>query len=225
MNKEKKYIDVTKEWLTRERPKINRIIIDNKFLDDSRTSPPIRGKEMACTIQKDSEEYRLAIILRNKFGGIIHMPLRIIDISNTSISTPTPDYIWNGEKWDLKTPSINGKFENTLERFIKKKNAKLQAQNFIIDYSAFTDKKDYEIEKVVLDTLENPQRRWVKNIMIIEGYRLIKIYTKKELLDEQRPNRWFNVITITLYIYYMYLSIIYNIIMHEHELFLLHYFY
>ena len=121
LKKEKAYKDVTKEWLAKPKSNKKIILFDKEFIDDFGIKHPIKNKEKSHYAQMDSEEYRIALLLMNIFGGEIHMVPRITDISNTGLSTPTPDYIWNGDKWDLKTPGIDGKFENTFERFVKKK--------------------------------------------------------------------------------------------------------
>ena len=165
----------------------NKIFIDDFYIDYNGIKHPIKGKEKIHITSKDSDEYKVSLLLIEVFGGEIHNVPRITDITNTGIKTSTPDYIWNGERWDLKTPGINGKFENTLERFIKKKNAKLQAKNFIIDYKNFPEKTDQEILNVVNNTLIKPHRNWIENIIIIKNKRIL--YLKKEPLAEQRPNR------------------------------------
>ena len=190
LKKEKAYKDVTKEWLAKPKSNKKIILFDKEFIDDFGIKHPIKNKEKSHYAQMDSEEYRIALLLMNIFGGEIHMVPRITDISNTGLSTPTPDYIWNGDKWDLKTPVIDGKFENTFERFVKKRNARIQAENFIVYYTHFPDRSRTEIISVINNTLRNPHRYWIKNVIIIKDYNVIKIYCKKnELLDEQRPNR------------------------------------
>ncbi len=180
MNKNLNYIDTTKYWLSKTRPRINRIIIDKKYIDDFKIIHPIKNKEIACIATRNSEEYQIAIIFKKIFGGIIHMPPRIIDISNTGISTPTPDYIWNNEKWDLKTPTKKGNFNTSIERFFKKvKKAKKQANKYIINFKYFKERDDEEIIALASNILESPHRDFIKALILIDNDRVIKIYERK----------------------------------------------
>lgn len=174
-----KYKDVTKEWLKNATPNSHEIIIDKKYVDDNGIKHPMKEKEKAHLVSEESQEYKKSIWLKETLGGEIHNVPRITDITNTGIKTSTPDYLWNGEKWDLKTPGTKGNFENTLERFVKKKSAKLQAENFIIDYVNFPNKTDNEILDVINRTLNNPHRNWIKKILVIKDDKIIRIYSRK----------------------------------------------
>lgn len=174
----KVFRDVTQEWIENATPNSHEVIFDDCFIDDDGIIHPIIGKEQLHPIPECSDEVEIANFIEKKFGGEIHLVPRISDISNTGIRTKTPDYIWKGSKWDLKTPGINGKFENTFERFIKKKDAKMQAKKFIINYKNFPTKTDEEIINVVLNTLKQPSRKWVETVIIIRDEKIIKIFSK-----------------------------------------------
>jgi hypothetical protein len=101
---------------------------------------------------------------------------RITDISNTGLSTPTPDYIWNNEKWDLKTPkSFN---DNIFEAFAKHTKTKLQANNFIIDIKNLNIGIN-EIKRQINDLYKNKYRYWINTIIIINNNKLIKVFKRK----------------------------------------------
>ena len=106
---------------------------------------------------------------------------RITDISNSCLKTPTPDYLWNNEKWDLKILGVSGKFENTLERFLKKKNTKLQATKIIIDYKYYNNVSKDKILKVIQQTLKNPHRLWLEELIVIKNSIIISILKKSPL--------------------------------------------
>ncbi len=164
------YKDITKEWLDKATPNSHKLKFDDYFMDDNGIRHPIKGKEKLHPIPKKGDEYDIAIFLKETLGGDIHLVPRISDISNEGISVKTPDFRWNGEKWDLKTPGIDGKFENTLERFLKKKGAKAQAKKYIIDYSNFSTKTDNEVLEVIEKTLKN--RNWVEELIVIKDKKI-----------------------------------------------------
>ena len=180
MRSKAKYKDVTKKWLDNfDEPNNQEVKINNFFIDDNGIKHPIKGKEKAHITLKESIEYKKSLWIVKTLGGLIYNVPRITDTTNTGIKTPTPDYIWNNFKWDLKIPGTKGIFENTFERFVKKKEAKLQSKKIIIDYINFPDKTDAEIIKVIKKTLKNPYRNWIEDLIIIKDDRIIKIYSKE----------------------------------------------
>lgn len=86
----------------------------------------------------------------------------------------TPDYIWNGEKWDLKT--INSHSKNTISTAIG--NAKKQSENVVLNLNvnSYTDKDLIsELDRIYA----NHRYSFLKKIMIIEDYVLRGIYKRK----------------------------------------------
>lgn len=172
------YQDVTKEWKDKSKPNIGNIVIDDYFMTDDGIKHPIKGQEKIAVADVNSNEYKMAKILKKVFGGNIHLVPRIEQEKGYKgiVKVSTPDFRWNGEKWDLKTPGLDGKFENTLERFLKKKGAKQQSKKYIIDYGKFSNKSDEEIIEVIENTLKN--RNWVEDLIVIRNDKILKIYSK-----------------------------------------------
>lgn len=185
----KNYKDVTKEWLSKATPNSHEIIFDDYFIDDNGIKHPIINKERVHSISAKCEEYDKALWLKTTFGGEIHLVPRITDISNEGLKVSTPDYKWNGEKWDLKIPTLNGKFETSIERFMKQSKTKKQSKKFIVDFKHYVDKSNKEIIKLSKETLNNQYRNWIEDLMLIRGNKLIKIYSKKEPSSGNCPAR------------------------------------
>ena len=125
------YKDITNIKLENATPKSHNVRFDKTFIDDNNVKHPIKGKEKIALTDKNSNEYKMAKKIRKIFGRKIHIVPRIETEKGYKglVSVKTPDYIWNNEKWDLKTPGTYGEFINTFERFLKKKGAKKQAKN------------------------------------------------------------------------------------------------
>ena len=94
-NKKNNYIDVTKEWISNANPNSHEIkeldywIINNK-------KRKVDGKNILLDYSKS--ELECAKWLESTFGGEIFMCPRV----NIPEGIKTPDFIWNGECWDLK---------------------------------------------------------------------------------------------------------------------------
>ena len=69
----------------------------------------------------------------------------------------TPDYIIDGEKWDLKTLSSKGK--NVFYNLTKGK--KEQANNFIFDISNI-EVEDNWVENQIKSIYDSKNRNWIK---------------------------------------------------------------
>ena len=176
MTRKKHYIDVTKEWLSKAIPNSHEIVIDKKYIDINGIKHPIKDKEKAHITSLNSDEYKVVLFLKETFGGEIHLVPRITDISNTGLSTPTPDYIWNNEKWDLKTPiSLSS---NIFESFAKHTKARIQANNFIVNIKNL-NLSVIDIKNQINDLYKNRYRYWINTIIIINNNKLIKIFKRK----------------------------------------------
>lgn len=104
-------------------------------------------------------------------GGVIKMCPRILVPEDIR----TPDYIWNGEKWDLKT--INSHSKNTISTAIM--NAKKQSENVVLNLniSIYTDE---ELINELYRIYANDRYSFLDKIMIIENYVIRGIYKRKK---------------------------------------------
>lgn len=106
----------------------------------------------------------------SNIGGCVELHPRVLFPSRIR----TPDYIWNGEKWDLKT--INSHSKNTLTTAVK--NIKKQANNVILDIRS--DSYTNDVLNAELDRIYNNKRYdYLEKTMIIRCFKLIGIFKRK----------------------------------------------
>ena len=150
--KSNNYIDVTKDWISNANPNSHEVkeldywVINNK-------KKKVDGKNILLDYSKS--ELECAKWLESTFGGEIFMCPRV----NFPKCIKTPDFIWDGEYWDLK--EINGNNKRTLDSTIRK--AKNQLQNFIIDIS----KSKLTTNKILVqikNIFDNNDRNWIKKL-------------------------------------------------------------
>ena len=125
-------------------------------------------KEAVLDYSKHEKE--VAEWIAYNMGGIIKMCPRVVIPKGIR----TPDYIWNGEKWDLKT--INSHSKNTISTAIR--NAKKQSENVVLNLniSSYTDEELInELDRIYA----NDRYSFLEKIMIIEDYVLRGIYKRK----------------------------------------------
>ena len=179
-NNKSLYIDVTNEWLAEATPNSYDILIDKEFIDDKNVRHPIKGIEKVHPASKNSDEYMIATILKETLGGEIHMVPRITNMANSHLGVKTPDYIWNNEKWDLKTPIFKNNYNNLMNDLFKKKYLKLQSEKFIIDLVNYSNISEEEISHISIRMFRNKYRHWIKGLIIIKNSKINKVFIKKE---------------------------------------------
>ena len=125
-------------------------------------------------IDYSQKELEVAEWLINKFGGKVKILLKI----NWPENIKTPDYIFQGEKWDLKQLKNATSKTRAVDNVIKE--CKNQASNFIIDIS------NCKISDILLiKQLEktfgygNYKRSWIKKIILKRDNNLLKVFKRK----------------------------------------------
>lgn len=118
-------------------------------------------------------ELEIADIIRKKLGYNVDL---IPEISGKYNNVSTPDYLINGNKWDLKE-LCNGTSKELLRNIVHKK--KDQADNFIFDISEckLSTEEIFRQARCIFDTYYNTKH--VNSIMIIQGNEIIKILRRK----------------------------------------------
>ena len=86
----------------------------------------------------------------------------------------TPDYLIEGDRFDLKSPIGGGK--NTIYGLIAKKRK--QANNFIVDISNCPLRVE-EIEKQIENLYTSPRTRFLEKVVLIKGTEVLKVYGRK----------------------------------------------
>lgn len=166
------YTDITQEWLENAKPNVGQVIDRNYFVDKNGIKYVVDGKNVVFEPSKDERD--MANWLKETFGGNIYLNPKV----NTPDNVTTPDYLWNNEFWDLKTMG-----EKTLSKtravdnVIKK--AKNQTDNIILDITK-NKLENKIIEKQVQKVYSTKGREWVEKIMIVDNYKLIRIYKRNK---------------------------------------------
>lgn len=112
-------------------------------------------------------EKEIAELLEREVGGELFMVPRV----NNPQGVSTPDYLFHGKGYDLKTIGENAG-ANTIFNRIKK--AKKQAGSFIIDVTESnlsSDVIDNQLEKIYT----RPDTDWVDEIVIIHDSSIMRV--------------------------------------------------
>ena len=160
----KLYYDITDEY----KDVSPGIVKDLKELEIDGKKIYVDGKN--AVLDYSQYEKSVAEWVSKNMGGDVLMCPRIVIPKGVR----TADYIWNEEKWDLKT--IKSHSKNTLVGAVK--NAKGQAENVILDLKVGS--YTHEILSKELERIYNNSRyKFLDKLMIIEENTLRGIYKRK----------------------------------------------
>lgn len=167
IKEERPYTDITENAVNKEKQKYE-VIEQQIYIDEDGTRYKIDGKNVK--IKASEKERAVANLMGEKLGGKVELVPVVLNPQGIK----TPDYIINGEKFDLKEIFGNGK--NTLDTAISKK--KKQSDNFIFDITN-TEMPTEEAIKQIQRIYESNNRLWVDKLILIKDNKILKIYKRK----------------------------------------------
>ncbi len=167
----KNYIDKTHVWL-HTKSKNSRNIELQMYYEDSGNIYYVDNKKVVMDYSK--KELEIANWLKDTFNEKVILLPKV----NYPEHVQTPDYIFKGEKWDLKEIKNATSKLRAVDNVIKK--SKNQSENFILDITS-SNLDDSLIIKQVINTFSHGKcyRHWVKRIIIKRNDNLIGFFEKR----------------------------------------------
>lgn len=164
----KPYDDITDVMYKKATPDSHEVLDLQEYAvgEDTYT---VDGKNVV--LDYSDHEKDIAVLLEKEFGGEIYMVPRV----NYPQGIRTPDYLFRGEKYDLKTIE-KGAGENTVYNRIKK--AKKQATRFIVDTTASELGKE-SVLKQIEKIFTNKETKFVEEIILVSDKKIIKVLKRK----------------------------------------------
>lgn len=164
----KGFDDVTAAWLEKATPNSHQVKDKFEYQVDGITYK-VDGDRVV--LDYSEKEKRVAELLENTLGGEIYMIPRVLSPQGIS----TPDYVFRGERFDLK--ELTGTSKNLVYNAISKK--KRQAENFILDISnCLFD--EAEIKKQLEGIYQSNHTIFVDKIIIIKNNAIVSIFCRKK---------------------------------------------
>ena len=163
------FIDITDNWYPEAVPNSHPVRDLQEYVVDG-VSYKVDGRNVQLDYKPHEKE--IAELLEREVGGEIFMVPRV----NNPQGISTPDYIFNGKAYDLKTLSEEAT-ENTIFNRVKK--ARKQAHNFIIDVSDAA-LSDEVVEKQLKKLFENNSTVFVEEVVIIRNGAITKVVKRKK---------------------------------------------
>lgn len=163
-------MDITKDW-TKTTAKKGAVIELQKYTIQGNTYK-VDGKYVVTT--PSEKEKAIADYICNSLGKTVELVPKI----NYPLGIKTPDYLIDGERFDLKSPTGKGKY--LLQGLIAKKGQ--QAHNFIIDVTNCPLELS-ELKRQTDSLFKSPRTAFLEKIVFLKGDKIIGAYKK----DKNRP--------------------------------------
>ena len=162
--KSERFVDITGNWYPDAKPNSHPVLEQQEYTFNGVTYK-VDGHNVV--LDHDAHEKEIAELLEREVGGEIYLVPRV----NNPQGVPTPDYLFHGRGYDLKTLSEKAG-PNTMFQRVKK--AKRQSRNFIIDVS--DTKLDREtIAQQISKIFWSENTRFVDEIVIINDGRIVQV--------------------------------------------------
>lgn len=157
--------EITDEWTKKN---TDGSLIDMKEYDVNGVTYKVDGKRV--TLYPTEQERSVAAVLSKKYGKIVEFVPQIMYPQGIQ----TPDYLINGERFDLKTFKSSGK--NVFYNMIAKK--KKQSPNFIFDITECPLSAE-EIERQINGLYSSHHTRFIEKIVVMKDGKIEKVYMRK----------------------------------------------
>lgn len=157
--------EITDEWTKKN---TDGSLIDMKEYDVNGVTYKVDGKRV--TLHPTEQERSVAAVLSKKYGKIVEFVPQIMYPQGIQ----TPDYLINGERFDLKTFKSSGK--NVFYNMIAKK--KKQSPNFVFDITECPLSAE-EIERQINGLYSSHHTRFIEKIVVMKDGKIEKVYMRK----------------------------------------------
>ena len=161
------YRSVKDEWLSNTNPSEAKVSEINFWEQDGKKYY-VDGHNVK--FEPSRRERELAYLVVSELGSHVQLNPKVENPSGI----PVPDYLIDGVRYDAK--EIEGVGKNNIDTAIK--GRKKQAHSFIIDITKTEMDVSGALERIGR-IYRNHNRRWVDNIILVEGDEIIDIFRRK----------------------------------------------
>lgn len=162
------YTDITEEMYKKAKPNKGKVKKQKYFEYEDKTYT-VDGHNVVY--KHDEREIEVAKLLNKTFGGNV----KILPNINFPQGVKSPDYLFRGERTDLKR--IASKRANDCVKTALR-NKEKQANNFIIDNTA-QNVSDTDILKQIDEIYNSKGFLWIDKIYLLKDNKFIKIFKRK----------------------------------------------
>lgn len=159
-------MDITNEW-TKTKGTKGTVTSRQEYIVNGVTYK-VDGKHII--LRPTEQEREIAAILSGKYGKTVEFVPQVVFPQGVQ----TPDYMLDGDRFDLKSPIGSGK--NVIYGLIAKKRK--QADNFIIDISDCPLSVE-EVERQIEGLYTSPRVGFLEKVVLMKNGEVVKVYERK----------------------------------------------
>lgn len=160
------FMDITKEWVKNKNTEGS--VTEQEKYTINGTIYKVDGKHVI--LHPTSQERIIAATLSAQYGKAVQFVPQVVFPQGIQ----TPDYLIDGDRFDLKSPT--GKGKNLVYGLIAKKRK--QANNFIIDISECPLAVE-EVEMQIERLYTSPRVGFLETIVLMKDMEVLKVYGRK----------------------------------------------
>lgn len=162
------YADATALWRKNATPN-SHIVQDLQEYTANGTTYKVDGHNVVLDYKPHEKE--IAELLEKEFGGELYMVPRV----NNPQGVSTPDYLFRGKGYDLKTLGREAS-ENTIINRIKK--AKKQSKNFVFDLTDAKEITDAVLNAQIKRIYADKETAFVNTIIVVRNGKVVVVVKK-----------------------------------------------
>lgn len=159
-------MDITNEWIRKK--KKGSITEKQSYIIDG-VEYIVDGKHVK--LKPSEKERAVATILSEQYGKAVELVPQVV----TPQLIQTPDYIIDGERFDLKSPEGEGK--DLFYNMVSKKRK--QAPNFVFDVTD-CPLSDKEIERQIKNLYFSKHTQFIDKIVLLRDGEILKVYSRNK---------------------------------------------
>jgi len=159
-------MDITKEW-TKTKGLKGSVSEKREYIVNG---VPYKVDGNHVILHPTEQEREIARVLSEKYGKAVELVPQIMYPQGIQ----TPDYMIDGDRFDLKSPT--GKGKNLIYGLIAKKHK--QADNFVVDISDCPLSIE-EIEMQIESLYTSPRTGFLEKVILMKGGEILKVYGRK----------------------------------------------
>lgn len=162
------FTDITGYWYPNARPNSHPVLELQEYTSKGVT---YRVDGHNVVLDHDAHEKEIAELLEREVGGELYLVPRV----NEPQSVPTPDFLFHGARYDLKT--LHGSSKNTIYNAVAKQAD--QADNFVLDITNCPLSED-EIYEQAAALFRSTHTKFIDTVVLVRDMKIIRVLQRNK---------------------------------------------
>ena len=166
--KPERFTDITGNWYPDAKPNSHRVLELQEYTFNGVTYK-VDGHNVV--LDHDAHEKEIAELLEREVGGKLYLVPRV----NEPQGVPTPDFLFHGARYDLKT--LRGNSKNTIYNAVAKQAD--QADNFILDVTDCPLSEE-DIYKQAEALFRSTHTKFIDTVVLVRNMKIIRVLQRNK---------------------------------------------